>query len=376
MRLLPRLMPGLPASVLLTTDAVGGIWTYALDLGGALAARGARVTLAVLGPPAPPAGRAAAAQAGVDLVETGLRPEWLADDAAEVIEAAGALAALAGARGVDLVHLNHPALGAAASFGAPVLAACHSCVATWWDAVRGTPLPVEFGWRTDLVAQGYRAADALVAPTRAFADATQRRYGLPAGPAVVGNGRAPVDAAPADDPPEDAVLTAGRLWDEGKNVAALDRAAARLALPVRAAGPVRGPNGAAITLGHVEALGNLEEDALRLRLARRPIYAAPALYEPFGLAVLEAAQAGCALVLGDIPTFRELWGGAALFVPPRDEAALADAITRLRADPRQRERLGRAAQRRAGAFTLEAFVDGIAALYGQIRAPAGRMAVA
>jgi hypothetical protein len=38
--------------------------------------------------------------------------------------------------------------------------------------------------------------------------------------------------------------------------------------------------------------------------------------EPFGLAVLEAAQAGCPLVLSDLPGFRELWDGAALFRRP------------------------------------------------------------
>ncbi|HEX8375447.1 MAG TPA: hypothetical protein VF606_09745, partial [Geminicoccaceae bacterium] len=36
--------------VLMTTDAVGGVWTYSLDLAAALATRGVRTTLAVLGP--------------------------------------------------------------------------------------------------------------------------------------------------------------------------------------------------------------------------------------------------------------------------------------------------------------------------------------
>ena len=34
--------------------------------------------------------------------------------------------------------------------------------------------------------------------------------------------------------------------------------------------------------------------------------------------MLEAASAGCPLILGDIPTFRELWDGAAVFVAPDD----------------------------------------------------------
>ncbi len=51
------------------------------------------------------------------------------------------------------------------------------------------------------------------------------------------------------------VLTAGRLWDRGKNVALLDRLAARMAVPVRAAGPLAGPNGAFVSCDNLECLG-------------------------------------------------------------------------------------------------------------------------
>ena len=38
-----------PLRLVLTTDAVGGVWTYATDLARGLSARGVEVTLAVLG---------------------------------------------------------------------------------------------------------------------------------------------------------------------------------------------------------------------------------------------------------------------------------------------------------------------------------------
>ena len=38
-------------------------------------------------------------------------------------------------------------------------------------------------------------------------------------------------------------------------------------------------------------------------MSRAAIFFSPALYEPFGLGVLEAAARGCALVLADIPSF-------------------------------------------------------------------------
>ena len=50
-------------------------------------------------------------------------------------------------------------------------------------------------------------------------------------------------------------------------------------------------------------------------MGRAAIYALPARYEPFGLSILEAALSGCALVIGDIPSLREIWADAALFVP-------------------------------------------------------------
>jgi glycosyltransferase involved in cell wall biosynthesis len=68
------------------------------------------------------------------------------------------------------------------------------------------------------------------------------------------------------------------------------------------------------------------------------------------LAVLEAALCGAALVLADIPTFRELWEGAAQFVPADDPVAWARAINALAAEPAQICALGARAQERAGFF--------------------------
>ena len=356
-------------TVLMTTDAVGGIWTYAIDLGRALVGKGMVVKLAVLGPAPNEVKRSAAETSGIEVFELGHAPEWLAADAAEVARAGDALADLCRQQSVDILHLNHPALAAQSRFEVPILAACHSCVATWWAAVKGTALPESFQWRTDLVGRGYRAAQALVAPSRAFAEATQRTYGLDRLPDVVHNGRAPdTTAAPAEAPVE-AVFTASRLWDEGKNARTLDRIAALTTAPFRAAGSVQGPEGTSVDLPHLELLGQLSEDAMRQRYAEQPVYVTAALFEPFGLAVLEAAQAGCALVLSDIDSLRELWSDAALFVPAMDEEAFAAAVGRLLSDPDLRADYAHAAQNRARAFGLEAFVEDTANLYKTVLSP-------
>jgi glycosyltransferase involved in cell wall biosynthesis len=111
------------------------------------------------------------------------------------------------------------------------------------------------------------------------------------------------------------VFTAGRLWDEGKDARTLDAAAGILGVAIRAAGPIAGPDGAALRSENLHLLGALDADAMAHELASAAVFASAARYEPFGLAVLEAAQAGLPLVLSDIPTFRELWNGAARFVP-------------------------------------------------------------
>lgn len=355
-------MTGPATRILMTADAVGGIWQYATDLARGLAGHGIETILAVAGPPPTPAQRALAeAIPGLELVDTGLPLDWTAGTAAEIGRAGDAMAALAEHHAVDLVHLNSPALAAEASFPAPVVAVAHSCVATWWAAVRGGSLPADFAWRTALVHAGLHAADQVAAPSAAFAAATQAAYALPERPAVIHNGRRPL-ALPRV-PAHDFAFTAGRLWDEGKNLSVLDRAAARLSVPLRAAGPTEGPNGACIDLVYIHRLGSLDEADLGYWLAARPVFVSAARYEPFGLAVLEAATAGCPLVLSDIPTFRELWEDAAIFVSPDDDDGFARAIQALIEDNHERARLGCAASQRAARYSTAAMAVATVELY-------------
>ena len=156
------------------------------------------------------------------------------------------------------------------------------------------------------------------------------------------------------------MLSAGRIWDEAKNVAALDRVAPRLPWPVAVAG--EGPPGAARRLGRVP------QHELQAWLERASIFALPARYEPFGLAALEAAHAGCALVLGDLESLREVWGDAALFVDPADDEALEHALRLLIDDEPLRAELARRARSRAAAYTPERMAAGYVELYRRLLA--------
>jgi glycosyltransferase involved in cell wall biosynthesis len=351
--------------LLMTVDGVGGVWQYATDLARALGANEVETILALLGP-LPPVEQRAAARAipGVTLIETGLPLDWLADTPDQVRLAGRKLSELARHMGVDLIQLNQPALAAGVHFPVPVIAAAHSCLATWWQAVEGGPLPEDFAWRVALHGEGLRAAGRIVTPSRSFADATKAAYDLPEIPVAVHNGRAPLPHPPAAM--HDFAFTAGRLWDRAKNVATLDRAAARLGVPIKAAGPLSGPHGEQIAFAHLHALGRINEEALAGCLAARPVFVSAARYEPFGLAVLEAAAAGCPLVLSDIPTFRELWEEAAIFVGADDDAGFAAAIEELIGDTALRLTQGEKARAVARRFTIARMAEAMLGLYREL----------
>lgn len=351
--------------VLMTSDAVGGVWQYATDLAAGLAGHGVETLLAVLGPPPDPAQVAAAgAIPGLRLLHTGLPLDWLSDESC-TREAARKVAEIARRENADLVHLNSPTLAADQAFPVPVVAVAHGCLATWWDAARpGQPLDPAFRWHETMMRRGLRACDRAIAPSASHAELVQRRYGLAVRPHVVHNGRAiQADQTAAQ---QDSAFTAGRLWDEVKNVRTLDAAAAVLPFPFHAAGPLTAPHGEPGLVEHLHPLGTLSGAELGRWLASRPVFVSAATFEPFGLAVLEAAASGCALVLSDIPTFRELWDGAAVFVSPDDAGGFAWAIEECVQDQPLRDALGEAARMRAGRFTAERMARETAAHYREL----------
>lgn len=348
--------------ILITTDSSGDLWQYGLDLARGLSRLGHETILALTGPAAS-AEQIGVAMAipGARLMDCGLGLDRDGGEQASLVRAAEAIADLAAGTDCDIVQLNTPALAALADFGRPVVTVLHNCVAGWWEAVQGTALPADLASRTGLTRDGLRAAGAVVVPTDAFGASARRHHGLEILPRTVHYGRSPV-AAP-NGIPHDFVFTAGRLWDEGTNFEMLDSAAGRIGVPVRAAGPVVGPNGAPILFDNIHCLGALGETELGRWLSARPVFVSAALHEPFGLSVLEAASAGCALILSDIPTFRELWDEVAIFVDPRDEDGFARAIGDLVGDDFERAVLGRAARERATRYTPDAMAAQMANLY-------------
>jgi glycogen(starch) synthase len=337
--------------VLMTADAVGGVWTYALALASVL--RGARVrfTLAVMGPvPSPKAVDEAEALLNVTVNARAYRLEWMPDADGDVDASGRWLLRLAERIQPDLVHINGYA-HASLPFEQPVLTVAHSCVRSWWRAVKREPAPAEWDEYSRRVREGLDASTMVAAPTRAMANALRHEYAFSGDVSVVPNGLPALSSPPRTQAKEPIVFTAGRFWDDAKNLAMLEKIAPHLPWLVLAAGSLETPDGRVRVPRQVRHVGHLDRAGVAKWMSRAAIYAHPARYEPFGLSVLEAAQAGCALVLGDIPSLREVWRDAAIYVDPSDHTSLREAIRELAADEALRCRLALAARARAAYFS-------------------------
>jgi len=358
-----------PAKVLMTCDAAGGVWTYALDLARGLRRHGVETVLVGFGAP-PSEARMTEAREVAELRWTGLPLDWMVRDRAELTGVAPALDALAAGTGADVVQVNAPSQAAGLATDARVIAVSHSCVVTWFRAVKDCDVPQDWRWQLDLNAEGMARADHVVAPSKAHADLTADCY-TDCGPiTVVPNAIGPVAEGGRRQP---FVYAAARWWDEGKDAATLDAAAAMSDWPVLAFGPDWREGVAPVRFTHARHRGDRPHTEVRRTAELAGIFVSPSIYEPFGLAALEAAAGGAALVLSDIPTYRELWDEAALFAAPGDARAFAARINQLARDPRLRARMAQAARHRAARFSLDAQARAMAALFAgalQEREPA------
>jgi len=421
--------------ILMTADTVGGVWTYALELAAGLGEHGVEVALATMGAPLTPQQREASGQIpNLEVFESCFKLEWMEDPWEDVSKAGEWLLQLEGRLQPDIVHLNGY-VHAALPWQTPTLVVGHSCVLSWWEAVKGEAAPASWDRYREEVRRGLQAANLVIAPSAAMLAELNAHYGGLVNGRVIPNGRDSSIFCPLEK--KEFVLTAGRLWDEAKNVAALEDIAPQLLWPIYIAGEEEHPdrrrggegergrggesargrkisilgcedslmasNGSIapkftqaeqtkicverrsvlpyansrrsldlstgfspphpLTPSPPHLLGLLSTEELASWYAHASIYALPARYEPFGLSVLEAALSGCALVLGDIASLREIWGDAAMFVPPDDGNAIAYAINTLIKDSSLRTAFAAKARTRALEFTPQRMVAGYLEAY-------------
>jgi len=351
-----------PLKILMTADAVGGVWQYSVDLIRGLGER-AEVLLAIFGPrPSTEGKQQLKSLPQVQLRESDYALEWMSDPWRDVNAAGEWLLSLQADFGADVIHLNGYA-HAALPWGEPVVVVAHSCVYSWWQAVHHCSPPPEWAEYYHRVTEGLWACDTVVAPSRFMADEVKREYSVPSEKVqVIYNFSAVPPSTTAKEP---FCLAAGRLWDKAKNLSTLAEIAPHLCWPIYLAGE------ASHTVpDSLRVLGRLPHAKLLEYMSRASIFLHPALYEPFGLSVLEAARCGCCLILADIPSLRELWSDAAIFIDGRKPENWIDKVNQLIGDPERCLRLGEAARKHSARYSQRQSIDAYQNLYRSLEVAA------
>ena len=313
--------------LLMTTDTVGGVWTFTSELASELLARGCDVALVAFG-------RATSPDQSAWVTELAIRfpsfffavsntvLEWMPENIGAYSGGEALLLELCEAFQPEALLLSQFCFGAL-PIDVPKIVIAHSDVLSWADAVGKAPLADDEWLRNycALVQRGLDGADAVVAPTRAMLSALCAHFAVPRRADVISNGRTLPPGQNAG-PRKLQAITAGRMWDEAKNLRLL--ADCPSPMPILIAGE---NTGVEVKNGSLTMLGRQSERKLFAHFQQSAIYICSSVYEPFGLAALEAALCGCAVLANDIHTLHEVWGNAALYF--KDPASLSFLLTEL-----------------------------------------------
>jgi glycosyltransferase involved in cell wall biosynthesis len=347
----------------MTADGIGGVWTYAIELARALEAHNVEVHMATMGPMLNRSQCEEARDiANLNLFKSNYKLEWMQDCWRDVERAGDWLLHLENRLQPDLVHLNNY-VHAALPWTTAKIVVAHSCVFSWWLSVRGGNA-TGFERYQHEVTRGLHAADAVAAPSDVMLKALKVHYGPIPNSRVAPNGRNPALFEVGSKRPF--IFSAGRLWDEAKNIAILAEIAPVLPWPLCIAGDTANPDNSAhadLVRTNCYLLGPLKSKVMRQWFSSAAICALPAKYEPFGFTALEAALSGCALVLGDIESLREIWGDAAVFVEPDDKAAIRASLLRLIGDEGYRDQMAQRARTRALEFSHTRMAENYLSIY-------------
>mgnify|MGYP003575799477 FL=1 len=352
-------------SLLMTTDTVGGVWTYCMDLCRFLQPYGVHIHLVTMGGEMKDWQREeVAALNNVTVHETSYQLEWMQAPWAD-LEACGAhLLQLEAALQPDVVHLNCFAYGTL-PFNAPVLVVAHSDVYSWFLAVKGEAPDAAWQPYFHCVQKGLQSADLVIAPSRAMLDYAETIYGVSGNRQVIYNGRNRALFYKREK--IRFVFSMGRVWDEAKNIQLLLSAAPHIHAPIKIAGDnTFEQSHIALAQNGIEYLGKLSTGKVAAILSEAAVYVLPAKYEPFGLSAVEAGLSGCALVLGNISSLREVWGDAALYVDTDDENTLAATVNHLLEDEALLKDYSNRAKERAQQYAAETMAQQYMMVYKQL----------
>lgn len=105
--------------------------------------------------------------------------------------------------------------------------------------------------------------------------------------------------------------------------------------------------------GRVDFRGYVSEEEKNSLISRCRFHVMPSLFESFGLAALESMRRGKPLVFSQVNGLPEVVGEGGMGVPPKDPAALAEAMNRMLDDDALRHDLGVKARMQAETYTWD-----------------------
>jgi len=360
---------------LITADALGGVWHYATTLAITLAERHAVHVLLVTCGQAPStdqlsvlqnAGRGRSVQVEHEHIDAPL--EWQHAEKEQYRQLREAVLTMALNWRASIIHANEHHFGEIGNTGMPVVVVSHSDLCSWEAAVHAKAPAVVEEQYVQRVRAGLENASLVIAPSAFVAGSLSRWYGFSGVVRVLPHGVQEAEVTGRQPRTVDAMM-AGRLWDEGKNAHCFERAVEGLATGVyAAAGPLQGPGAAFVPASdRLSYTGALAHQELRALFSQSKLFVSPALYDPFGLVVVEAALAGCGLILADIASYRQLWGDTAVYFPPNEPLALRRIIQVILHDPESQQRLAHAAGEHARAlYSADRMAEAYLATYQRI----------
>ena len=362
--------------VLVTADTMSGSWAYTRELVTGLVTRGARVTLVSFGDvPLPEQTAWMDLLHGLEYRPTAFRLEWMDEAPHDLLESTHFLTSVVRELRPDMLHLHQFCHGNL-PVSTPRIVTAHGDIISWTQAVQGcAPRFTRWlEWYRETVIRGIAAADAVVAPSAWMLDTIRANYTLPRREVVIYPGRNPIFFNPYVSK-EDSVLSVGRLLDAGKQVFLLTQHSIPFSICIVGADqtipqpsvPIRADVKVATGQSSVAIRGPQTEPQLRALYSRAAVYAATARYEPLGMSALDAAFSRCAIVANDIPSFREVWGDAALYFRTNDGRSLAEILRHLDSDRRLRQAYSdRAYARARERFTAKRMIDEYLDLYRRL----------
>ena len=320
--------------ILLTSDTVGGVWSFTRELAAGLLDVDCDISLVSIGSSLKPDQvkwvRAMQVNWGHHFQFSSIDAplEWMQSNEYSFTRACAPLACIAKEFKADLLHSSQFCFGALL-LDIPKVVTAHSDVLSWANACRPAGLP-QSDWLSryrSLVQNGLSSADCVTAPTRWMLNTLQENFNVPCETYVIPNGRS-IKQQPTKLRRMQAV-TAGRTWDEAKNVAMLNSVSCSVPLIVAGESRYQGAE-APQSACNATSIGRLSEEELLALFQLSEIYICSSRYEPFGLSALEAALCGCAVLANDIPSLREVWQDGALYFDSAD--SLSKTLSNLDGD--------------------------------------------